>query len=87
MNAQLRSRDETYGQNGSAPGAARKFVVDFSESAYQTLLALAESKATTVSGVLRDAIALEKWLQDTVDNGDKVFVVTRNGALRQVVPL
>lgn len=59
--------------------------VNFSESAYRTLEALAERKDKTMSEVLRDAIALEKWFQDTNDQGGKV-VVEEGGRAREVIP-
>lgn len=59
--------------------------VNFSESAYQTLENLAERKGKSMSEVLRDAIALEKWFQDTNDDGGRV-VVEQDGRAREVIP-
>jgi Ribbon-helix-helix protein, copG family len=59
--------------------------VNFSESAYKTLEDLADRKGKTLSEVLRDAIALEKWFQDTNDEGGKVLV-EQEGRAREVIP-
>jgi metal-responsive CopG/Arc/MetJ family transcriptional regulator len=59
--------------------------VNFSESAYQALEDLAERKGKSMSEVLRDAIALEKWFQDTNEEGGKV-VVEKDGRAREVIP-
>jgi metal-responsive CopG/Arc/MetJ family transcriptional regulator len=59
--------------------------VNFSENAYKTLEDLAERKGKSMSEVLRDAIALEKWFQDTTETGGKV-VVEQGGQAREVIP-
>ncbi len=59
--------------------------VNFSESAYRTLEDLADRKGKSMSEVLRDAIALEKWFQDTNEGGGKV-VVEQDGRAREVIP-
>jgi hypothetical protein len=59
--------------------------VNFSENAYKTLEDLADRKGKTLSEVLRDAIALEKWFQDTTDEGGKVLV-EQEGRAREVIP-
>ena len=59
--------------------------VNFSESAYRTLEDLSDRKGKSMSEVLRDAIALEKWFQDTNESGGKV-VVEQDGRAREVIP-
>jgi hypothetical protein len=63
----------------------RRVNVNFSESAYRTLEDLADRKGKSMSEVLRDAIALEKWFQDTNESGGKV-VVEQDGRAREVIP-
>ena len=60
--------------------------VNFSEGAYATLSELAESRGKSMSEILREAIALEKWFQDTWASGDKILVENRRGVVRELVP-
>lgn len=60
--------------------------VNFSHSAYVTLVELAARKDKSLSETLRDAIALEKWFQDTIEAGGRVLVETSNGHVREVIP-
>jgi hypothetical protein len=59
--------------------------VNFSESAYETLEELAKRKGKSMSEILRDAIALEKWFDDTYREGGR-FLVDRDGETREVIP-
>jgi predicted DNA-binding protein len=59
--------------------------VNFSESAYETLDELARRRGKTMSEVLRDAISLEKWFEDTRDEGGRVLV-ERDGEAREIIP-
>jgi len=61
------------------------FIVDFSDSAWTTLTNLAERQGKTISEVLRDAIALEKFWQDKQEDGCR-FLVETNGYYREVIP-
>ena len=62
----------------------RRVNVNFSENVYQMLEALAEKKGKTMSEILRDAIALEKWVQDETDAGGRLLV-DRGGQVRELV--
>lgn len=59
--------------------------VNFSEAAYKTLEDLARSQGKSMSEVLRDAIALEQWFQQTQSRGGRV-IVEENGRSREIVP-
>jgi hypothetical protein len=63
-----------------------RFNVNFTEGAWAHLVVLAERKGKTMSEVIRDAIALERWFYETIDSGAKVLVEDRNGRIREVVP-
>lgn len=63
-----------------------RFNVNFSEGAFRDLNTLAERKGTTMSEVLRDAIALERWFDETRREGSKVLVEQPDGSIREVVP-
>jgi len=62
----------------------RRVHVNFTPSAYQTLEELAHSKGKTVSETLRDAIALEKYFEDTRREGGRILV-ERNGEIRELI--
>jgi len=65
---------------------SHRFNVNFSEGAYRDLNALAERRGKTMSEVLRDAIALERWFDQTRREGSKVLVEKPDGSMREVVP-
>jgi hypothetical protein len=58
--------------------------VTFSESAYRTLEELARRKGTSLADVLRDALALEKWIQDEREAGGRVLI-EREGTARELL--
>jgi hypothetical protein len=66
-------------------GRTRRVNVNFSEGAYQDLAQIAEKRQKKVSDVVREAIAFEKWYQDTVDSGGQVLVERDNGRVQEVV--
>jgi metal-responsive CopG/Arc/MetJ family transcriptional regulator len=59
--------------------------VNFSQNAYDTLEALAERKGKSMSDIVRDAIALEKWFDETYREGGRLLV-ERDGETREIVP-
>lgn len=59
--------------------------VNFSEEAYDELTELAQRKGKTLSDLLRDAIALERWFDETKREGSRVLV-ERDGKVREIVP-
>jgi hypothetical protein len=65
---------------------SHRFNVNFSDAAYRDLNTLAERKGKTMSEVLRDAIALERWFDETRSVGSKVLVEQPDGRIREVVP-
>jgi hypothetical protein len=73
-------------EKGRRPMANQHRVnVNFSDSAYKALEELARSQEKTMAEVLRDAIALEKWFQDTHEGGGRV-IVEENGRSREIIP-
>lgn len=66
-------------------GKTHRVNVNFSHSAYTTLEKLAETQGKSMSGVLRDAIALEKWFHDAHDRGAKVLVEI-DGRTQEIIP-
>jgi hypothetical protein len=66
-------------------GRTHRINVNFSEDAYEDLTEIAEKRQKKVSEVVREAIAFEKWYQDTVDSGDHVLVERKNGRYQEVV--
>jgi hypothetical protein len=69
----------------TAVATVHRVNVNFSESAYETLEELAQRKGKSMSEILRDAIALEKWFDDTYREGGR-FLVDRNGETKEVIP-
>lgn len=63
-----------------------RFNVNFSENAYRDLNTLAERKGKSMSEVLRDAVALERWFDETRREGSKVLVEQPDGSIREVIP-
>ena len=58
--------------------------VNFSADAYGELIALAKQQNKSVSALLRDAIALEKWFAKTREEGGRVLV-ERDGEIREII--
>lgn len=46
---------------------------------------LAKRRSTTMTEVIRRGISTQKYLQDAVDKGGKIFVEDRRGRLREIV--
>ncbi len=69
----------------SRPRSSHRVNVDFSEDAYEVLTDIAHRRGKTISGVLRDALALEKWYEDTKDEGGRVLVERKSGELRELL--
>lgn len=63
----------------------RRVNVNFSPTAYSTLEKIAEEKGKTISEVLRDAIALEKWFDDVSKEGGRLLVERPDGKVRELV--
>jgi hypothetical protein len=63
---------------------ATRFSVSFSDEAYETLEDLAERKGISKVDVLRDSLALEKWLDETRRDGGRILVERQNGSGTEV---
>lgn len=61
--------------------------VNFSDDAYEALKEIARNRDKTISEVLRDAIALEQWYEETKREGGRVIVELQDGREREVVRL
>lgn len=72
-------------EQGRKGRATHRVNVNFSEDAYETLKEIARSRGKTISEVLRDAIALERWYEDTKREGGRVVVELQDGRAREVV--
>jgi hypothetical protein len=58
--------------------------VNFSDAAYSTLETLARDQGKSMSEILRDAIALEKWFHGVYERGGRVLV-EENGRTREIL--
>lgn len=59
--------------------------VNLSDDAYHEIEELAAEKGKPITHVVRDALALEKWFEDTRKEGGRV-IVERGGTAREVIP-
>jgi predicted transcriptional regulator len=64
-----------------------RFNVDFSDEATAVLDELATKQGATKSDIIRKAIALQRWFEETREAGAKVLVELPDGRLREIVPL
>ncbi len=65
--------------------SAHRVNVNFSDDAYELLNEMAERRGTTISGVLRDALALEKLYEETILENGRVLLERPDCSLREVV--
>jgi len=63
----------------------RRINVNFSARAYMTLEQLARQSGKSMSEVLRDAIALKAWFEQTRAEGGHVLVERPDGNIREIV--
>jgi len=62
----------------------RRVNMNLPQKTYDELEKLAAEKGKTLSEVIRDALALELWFEETRDKGGRVLV-ERNGKAREIV--
>jgi predicted transcriptional regulator len=72
-------------EEGRKRRATHRVNVNFSDDAYEALKEIAHNRDKTISEVLRDAIALEQWYEDTKREGGRVLVEREDGQLREIV--
>jgi hypothetical protein len=63
-----------------------KFNLDLSDQAAAVLDDLASQQGTTKADILRQALSLQKWFNETQKKGSKI-VVESDGVQREVLPL
>jgi len=64
--------------------ATKRVNVTFSMSTYNVLAEIARERGKTMAEVLRDAIALEKWVHDEIKRGHQILV-NRGGEIKELV--
>jgi len=69
---------------GTPTSSTRRLNVVFSESAYSMLKDLAEESGKTISDVVRDAIALQRWFNGVRREGGRILVEQR-GRVREIM--
>lgn len=62
-----------------------KTSVNLPDSTLTSLEAIAKKRGKTMSQVIRDAIATEKFLQDTTDSGGTVLIKERDSSVKQLL--
>jgi len=62
----------------------KRLNMNLNKKTYTDLEKLAEAKGKTISDVIRDALALELWFEETREEGGRILV-ERNGKAREIV--
>jgi hypothetical protein len=62
-----------------------KTSLNLPQNAVDALQELAQARGTTLAQVVRQAIATEKFLHDTVEGGGKVLIEDKDKSVRQVL--
>ncbi len=62
-----------------------KTSVNLPDSTLASLEEMAKKRGKTMSQVIRDAIATEKFLQDANDNGGKILIKDADSSFRQLL--
>ncbi len=65
-------------------GHRQRQSVTFTDEAADAVVDLAKKRGTSVSEVVREAVALQVWLEQTKDAGEKVYVGQEPGPKREV---
>jgi len=63
----------------------KRININLNDETYEELQDLARRKRKNMSETLRDALALEKWFQDTRDEGGHVLVERGSTGTREIV--
>lgn len=63
---------------------AKRVNVNFSDEVYRELSRIAKDRGVTLSDVLRDAVSLEKYVDDTKREGGRLLV-ERDGVTRELL--
>lgn len=69
----------------SVTGRQRGFSVNITGSAYEALEEIARRKGKTKTEVLRDALGLLQWFENTYKEGYHILV-ERGGQFREIIP-
>lgn len=62
----------------------KRINMNLNKKTYDELEKLAEEKGKTISEIIRDALALELWFEETREEGGRILV-ERNGKAREIV--
>jgi len=68
----------------TAPKNTKRLNMNLNQKTYNDLEKLAEAKGKTISDLIRDALALELWFEETREEGGRILV-ERNGKAREIV--
>lgn len=64
---------------------AQALTLHLSESICEALETRARQRGQSLAEVLRDAIALEKWVREVAEQGGRILVEKRDGRLMELV--
>lgn len=64
----------------------KRININLDDATYEELQQLAKRKGKTMSQLLRDSLALEKWFLDIRDQGDRILVErSSTGTAREII--
>ena len=64
----------------------RRVNVEFADKTYEALEKLAARKGKSKAAMLRDAIAIAKWIEDTREQGGRILL-ERDNKIQEILPL
>ena len=64
---------------------AKRVGLNVTPQVYDQIQVLAQKQGKTISGLIRDALALEAWFDRLREDGGRVLL-ERNGEIREIVP-
>ena len=72
-------------EEGKKGRATRRVNVNFSEEVFEALENLARERGTTMAEILRDAVALEQWIDQVRKDKDSRLLIERDGERREII--
>ena len=63
----------------------KRCMISFHDQAYETLKSLANRRGKSMAEVIRDALCIEVWAQQTKDEGGRLLIERPNGDIREIL--
>jgi len=65
--------------------SAEEIYISFSGEAYEILKDIARRKNKPIEDVVEDALGLERWYQEILEEGGRVIIERKDGDVRELV--